>query len=66
MTKAHLRSKMQLQRDRESLKQLVSQQKRQRQVLDLRGKHHAELDRWTAYRDKREKLGNLFLYTFKR
>ena len=61
-----MRSKMKVQRDRESLKQLVSQKKRQQQALDMRDKHHAELDRWTAYRDKREKLGDLFLYTFKR
>jgi mRNA-degrading endonuclease YafQ of YafQ-DinJ toxin-antitoxin module len=66
MTKTHLRSKMKLQRDRESFKQLVSQKKRQQQMLDMRGKHHAEQDRWPAYRDKREKLGDLFLYTFKR
>ena len=66
MTKTHLRSKMKLQRDRGSFKQLVSQKKRQQQMLDMRDKQHAELERWTAYRDKREKLGDLFLYTFKR
>lgn len=66
MTKNHLQSKMKLQRDRESFKQLVSQQKRQQRVLEMRDKHHAELDRWTVYRDKREKLVDLFIYTVKR
>jgi len=57
---------MELQRDRESFKQLVSQKKRQQQMLDMRDKHQIELDRWTVYRDRREKLVDLFLYTFKR
>jgi len=57
---------MELQRDRESFKQLVSQKKRQKQMLDMRDKYQIELDRWTVYRDRREKLVDLFLYTFKR